>query len=342
MPPAREPGTPARGAAGDAMLPRMSSRTAADLPPASPLRIAIALGALYVVWGSTYLAIRVLVETIPPLTGSAVRFLIAGSLLYAVTIRSGDASSDRPGRLEWRDAAIIGGLLLAGGNGLLAIGEQTVPSGIAALIIATLPLWVAILGRVFFGIVLTRTILVGIVIGVVGVAVLVWPTGGSGGLDPFGVMVVLLSPVFWATGSLFSRTAHHPRRPLVGTAMQMLAGSAVLFVLAVITGDVFRLRPAEITPASLAAIAYLILVGSLVGYTAYVWLLRVAPISLVATYAFVNPVVAVLLGWLILAEPLEPRTVAAGAIIVVAVAVIVRARGGESRRAVPEEVGEPG
>ena len=124
--------------------------------------------------------------------------------------------------------------------------------------------------------------------------------------------------------------------------MQMLAGSAVLFVLAVVTGDIFRVRPAEITPASLAAIAYLILVGSLVGYTAYVWLLRVAPISLVATYAFVNPVIAVLLGWLVLAEPLEPRTLAAGAIIVVAVAVIVRARGGESRRAVPDEVGEPG
>ncbi len=320
----------------------MTSRAAAALAPASPVRIAVALGALYVVWGSTYLAIRVVVETIPPLTGSAVRFLIAGSLLYAATIRSGDASGDRPGRREWRDAAIIGGLLLAGGNGLLAIGEQTVPSGIAALIIATLPLWVAILGRIFFGVVLTRTIVAGTVIGFAGVAVLVWPSGGSGGLDPFGVAVCLLSPVFWATGSLFSRTAHHPRRPLVGTAMQMLAGSAVLFALAVVTGDIFRLRPAEITTASLAAVAYLILVGSLVGYTAYVWLLRVAPISLVSTYAFVNPVIAVLLGWLILAEPLEPRTVAAGAIIVVAVAVIVRARRGESQRAVPEEVGEPG
>jgi drug/metabolite transporter (DMT)-like permease len=185
-------------------------------------------------------------------------------------------------------------------------------------------------------------IIAGTVIGFAGVALLVWPTGGSGGLDPFGVAVVCLSPVFWATGSLFSRTAHVPRRPLVGTAMQMLAGSAVLFVLAVITGDIFRVKTAQITPESLAAIAYLILVGSLVGYTAYVWLLRVAPISLVATYAYVNPVIAVILGSLILAEPLEPRTLAAGAIIVVAVAVIVRARAGESRREAPEEVGEPG
>jgi len=320
----------------------MSSRAAPSLAPASPVRIAIALVTLYLVWGSTYLAIRVAVETIPPLTGSAVRFLIAGSLLYAVTIRSGDAATDRPGRLEWRDATIIGGLLLAGGNGLLAVGEQTIPSGIAALIIATLPLWVAILGRVFFGVVLTRMIIAGTVIGFAGVALLVWPTGGSGGLDPFGVAVVCLSPVFWATGSLFSRTAHVPRRPLVGTAMQMLAGSAVLFVLAVITGDIFRVKTAQITPESLAAIAYLVLVGSLVGYTAYVWLLRVAPISLVATYAYVNPVIAVILGSLILAEPLEPRTLAAGAIIVVAVAVIVRARAGESRREAPEEVGEPG
>jgi drug/metabolite transporter (DMT)-like permease len=258
------------------------------------------------------------------------------------TIRSGDAAADHPGRLEWRDAAIIGGLLLAGGNGLLAVGEQTVPSGIAALIIATLPLWVAILGRVFFGVVLTRTIVAGTVIGFVGVAVLVWPSGASGGLDPFGVLVCLLSPVFWATGSLFSRTAHVPRRPLVGTAMQMLAGSAVLFVLATITGDIFRLRVAEIAPESLAAIVYLIVIGSLVGYTTYVWLLRAAPISLVSTYAFVNPVIAVILGSLILAEPLEPRTLVAGAIIVLAVAVIVRARRGESRRTVPEEVGEPG
>lgn len=312
------------------------------LEPASPARIAIALAALYVVWGSTYLAIRVAVETIPPLTGSAVRFLVAGALLYAVTIRSGDAADDRPGRLEWRDAAIIGGLLLAGGNGLLAIGVQTVPSGIAALIVATLPLWVAILGRVAFGVVLSRMIVAGTLIGFAAVAFLIWPTGAPGSLDPLGAAVVLLSPVLWATGSLFSRAAHVPRRPLVGTAMQMLAGSAVLFVLAVITGDIFRLRPAETTPASVAAIVYLVLVGSLIGYTAYVWLLRVAPISLVATYAFVNPVIAVLLGWLVLAEPLEPRTLAAGAIIVVAVAVIVRARGGESRRPVPEEVGEPG
>jgi drug/metabolite transporter (DMT)-like permease len=320
----------------------MSSRATPALAAASPARIAVALLALYLVWGSTYLAIRIVVETIPPLTGSAVRFLIAGSLLYAATIRSGDASTDRPGRLEWRDAAIIGGLLLAGGNGLLAVGEQTVPSGIAALIIATLPLWVAILGRVFFGVVLTRTIVVGTVIGFAGVAVLVWPSGDAGSLDPFGVAVVLLSPVFWATGSLFSRTAHVPRRPLVGTAMQMLAGSAVLFVLALVTGDLFRVHTADITPESVAALVYLVLVGSLVGYTAYVWLLRVAPISLVATYAYVNPVIAVFLGWLVLSEPLAPRTLVAGAIIVVAVAIIVRARGGESRRTPPDEVGEPG
>ena len=320
----------------------MASRATPALAPASPVRVAIALLTLYVVWGSTYLAIRILVESIPPLTGSAVRFLIAGSLLYAATIRRGDAAGDRPGRREWRDAAIIGGLLLAGGNGLLAVGEQTVPSGIAALIVATLPLWVAILGRAFFGVVLTRTIVAGTVIGFAGVAVLVWPSGGSVGLDPFGVAMVLLSPVFWATGSLFSRTARHPKRPLVGTAMQMLAGSAILFVLATVTGDLFRVRAGEITTASLAAVAYLVLVGSLVGYTAYVWLLRVAPISTVATYAYVNPVIAVLLGWLVLAEPLDPRTVLAGAIIVVAVAVIVRARRGESQVTVPEEVGEPG
>jgi drug/metabolite transporter (DMT)-like permease len=325
----------------DAIL-RPVSRAAHALVPASTARIAVALVTLYLVWGSTYLAIRVVVETIPPFTGSAVRFLIAGAILYAATIRRDDPASDRPGRLEWRDALIVGGLLLAGGNGLLAVGEQTIPSGIAALIIATLPIWVAILGRIFFGVVLTRTIVLGTVIGFVGVAVLVAPGGETGGLDPFGVVVVLLSPVFWAVGSLYSRTAHAPRRPLVGTAMQMLAGSAVLWVLAVVTGELFEVRLAEITRESVIAVAYLVVVGSLIGYTAYVWLLRVAPISLIATYAYVNPVVAVFLGWLILAEPLEPRTLAAGAIIVAAVAVIVRARGGESRRPAPDEVVEPG
>lgn len=310
---------------------RRVSRAAHPLTAASPTRIAFALVTLYLVWGSTYLAIRVAVETIPPFTQSAVRFLLAGALLYALTIRSGDAAHDRPGRLEWRDAVIVGGLLLAGGNGLVAVGEQTIPSGIAALIIATLPIWMAILGRVFFGVVLTRTIIAGTVIGFAGVVVLVGPAAGGGSLDPIGVLAVLLSPVFWATGSLYSRTAHAPRRPLVSTAMQMLGGSAVLFVLALITGDIFRVRLSEVTPVSLAAVGYLIVVGSLVGYTAYIWLLRVAPISLVATYAYVNPVVAVFLGWLILGEPLEPRTIVAGAIIVVAVAVIVRARGGDTR-----------
>ena len=320
----------------------MPQRTAPASAPPSSVRVAVALGALYLVWGSTYLAIRIAVETIPPLTASAVRFLIAGGLLYAATIRTGDAAGDRPGRREWRDAAIVGGLLLAGGNGLLAIGERTIPSGIAALIIATLPLWVAILGRLFFGVVLSRRILAGTLIGFAGVAVLVGPTGGAGDLDPYGAAVVLLSPVFWAVGSLYSRGAHAPRRPLVGTAMQMLAGSAILFVLAAASGDLAGVRPAEVTRASVAAVAYLVFVGSLVGYTAYVWLLRVAPISLVATYAFVNPVIAVLLGWVVLAEPLEPRTIVAGAIIVVAVAVIVRARGGESRQPAPDEVVEPG
>lgn len=322
--------------------------------PASQARIALALGTVYVVWGSTYLAIRVAVETIPPFTQSAVRFLLAGLILYLATIRSGDAAADRPGRLEWRDAAIVGGLLLAGGNGLLAVGEQTVPSGIAALIVATLPVWVAILGRVLFGVVLTPMIVVGTVIGFVGVGVLVWPTGGPGSVDLAGVGIVVLSPVLWATGSLYSRTAHAPQRPLVGTAMQMLAGSLILFVIALVTGDVFRVQLAGITPASVAALGYLVVVGSLVGYTAYTWLLRVAPISLVSTYAYVNPVIAVVLGWLVLAEPLEPKTLLAGVIIVVAVAVIVRARRGESQEsspslaptpaatAFPDDVIEPG
>jgi len=324
------PATPAPSSLGPSARPAVSST-----------RIALALLTLYVVWGSTYLGIKVAIVSIPPLTQCAIRFLIAGSLLYVLTIRRGDAQGDRPGLREWRDAAIIGGLLLAGGNGLVAVGEQTVPSGVAALLIATLPIWVAVIGRVAFGVVLTRPIVAGIVIGFVGVVVLVEPGAGGTAFTPLGVGALLLSPALWATGSLYSRTAHLPRRPLVATAMQMLAGSAILWILAVVSGDIVRLRLEDVTPTSVAAVGYLIVVGSLVGFTAYVWLLRVAPISLVSTYAYVNPIIAVFLGWLILAEPLEPRTIAAGAIILVAVAVIVRARAGESRAIVPEELAEP-
>jgi len=286
----------------------------------------IALVTLYLVWGSTYLAIRIAVESIPPFAMASVRFLIAGALLYAVTIRRGDTVGDRPGRKEWRDSAIVGGALLLGGMGLVAVGEVTVPSGIAALIIASLPLWIALLGRVFLGDRLTVPVLVGILIGFGGVALLVAPTGGVT-FDPFGIAVLLLSPISWAAGSLYSRNATLPQRPLVATAMQMLCGGAILGVASLLTGELGRIDLSAITTASIAAVVYLILVGSLVGFTCYVWLLRNAPVTTVTTYAYVNPVVAFILGAIVLGEPIGPRTVVSGAIIVGAVALIITAQG---------------
>lgn len=302
-------------------------------------QVALALGALYVVWGSTYLAIRVAVGTIPPFTQSSIRFLIAGTILLVVTSR-GRAGEPRPGRREWRDAAIIGGFLLVGGNGLVALGETTVASGIAALLIATLPLWVAILGRLFFDLRLSRSTVVGIVLGFAGVGVLVWPVGGSAPVDLGGAVILLGSPVLWATGSLYSARARAPARPLLGVAMQMLCGGAMLAVVALASGEAGRFRPDDVSADSIVALAYLVAVGSLVGFTAYAWLLRVAPLPLVATYAYVNPIVAVALGSLILGESVTPRTLLAGVVIIVAVAIIVWTRGREPVPLRPEEVVE--
>lgn len=318
--------------------PAESASTARPLAPASALSIGLALVALYVVWGSTYLGIRIAVGSIPPYTQAAVRFIVAGAVLYLATIRAGDAAGDRPGRREWRDAAIIGGFLLAGGNGLVGLGETTVPSGVAALLVATMPLWVAVLGRFVFGVRMTALSMAGIVLGVAGVAVLVWPSGGVQRLDPVGTAIVLCAPILWATGSLYSRRAHQVSRPLVATAMQMFCGGALCGVVAIGSGEILRLRLDAITPDSLIALAYLITVGSLIGYTSFAWLLRVAPISLVATYAFVNPIVAVILGWLLLHEEVGPRTAVAGLVIVAAVALIVRAREREPHPPRPDEV----
>ena len=302
-------------------------------------RVALALAALYLVWGSTYLAIRVAVETIPPFAMGSIRFLIAGVILYLATAR-GRPGEPRPGRREWRDAAIIGGFLLLGGNGLVTLGETTVASGIAALLIATLPLWVAILGRIFFNLRLPRASLAGVALGFAGVGALVWPTGGGAAVDPTGVAILLGSPVLWAIGSLYTPRAHLPARPLVGVAMQMLCAGVMFAVVAFVTGELSGIRPAAVTSASVIAVAYLVVAGSLVGFTAYAWLLRVAPLPLVATYAYVNPIVAVALGARILGEPVTRRTVLAGVVIIAAVAIIIWARGREPARPRPEEVVE--
>lgn len=308
---------------------------------AAPLRMSAKawgpLLVLYVVWGSTYLAIRVSVPTIPPFTLGAVRFLVAGAILFLLTFRRGDRAADPLGRRQWGSAAVVGGALLFGGVGMVSVAEQTVASGIAALFIATMPLWVALLGRVFLGERLDRRVLGGIVVGFAGTALLVAPLGGGATLDAAGLIPLLISPIAWSSGSLWSRTAPLAKRPLVATGMEMLCGGAILLAAAVVTGELARLDPAAVAPVAVAGLVYLIVAGSIVGFTCYMWLLRNAPVATVATYAYVNPVIAVVLGALLLGEPLGPRTVVAGAIIVASVAVIVVARGRDQPPPVPED-----
>lgn len=290
----------------------------------------IGLLILYVVWGSTYLGIAIAIDTIPPFVMAAIRFLIAGSVLVGWSLAREGRSIALPSAREWRDSAIVGALLLGGGMGLVSFGEQTVPSGITALLIAMMPVWVAILGRLFLGERLPRLAVVGIVAGFGGVAILIGPSalGGTGALSGLGLAALIVSPISWASGSLFaSHRAHLPRLPLLATGLQMLAGGVVLTAMSAVSGELASFHVEAVSPASLGALAYLTIVGSLVAFTAYGWLLRVAPLPLIATYAYVNPVVAVILGALVRGEPIDPRTLVAGAVIVAAVALIVTARG---------------
>jgi drug/metabolite transporter (DMT)-like permease len=293
-------------------------------------RIWLALLVLYLVWGSTYLGIAIAVETIPPFLMAAARFGIAGAVLIGWSLARARGSFVAPSRREWRDTIIVGSLLLGGGMGMVAYGEQTIPSGITALLVAMMPVWVAIFGRGLLGQRLPWLAGVGIVVGFVGVAILVGPTilGQSGALDPAGLAAVIVSPIAWSLGSLYaSHRARLPRQPLVATGAQMLAGGAVLAVMAAVSGEFGRFEPGAVTTDSLVAVAYLTIIGSLLAFTAYGWLLRVAPLPFIATYAYVNPVVAVILGALVRHEPIDVRTLVAGAVIIGAVALIVTARG---------------
>jgi len=285
-------------------------------------RIWAALAIVYVVWGSTYLGIDLAIRTIPPFLMAAARFLVAGGLLYAWAIRRGD-TSDRPTARHWLSAFLIATPMLAIGNAGVGWPEQTVDTGTASLIIAAVPLWMAVLDRFFYAQRLARTVVLGLVVGFAGVGLLVVP-GGAGGANG-RALVLVFSSLAWAVGSLYSRAAPLPKRPLVAAGMQMLAGGLVLTVVAAASGEFGDVHPAAISLESWLGLAYLVSIGSLLGFTAYMWLLRAAPTSLVGTYAYVNPVVAVLLGTAALGEPLTWRTLVGGGIIVASVALIVRA-----------------
>jgi drug/metabolite transporter (DMT)-like permease len=290
----------------------------------SPAAVALALATVYLVWGSTYLAIRVTDRTMPPLLMSSVRFLIAGAALYAFASRG----RPRPTAREWGAAAIVGAALLLLGNGGVAWAETRLESGFAALIVAIIPLWVAVMDRVFFGRRLSRVAIVGLVIGFAGVALLVRPGGGG---DAFAAMALLVTTSAWAGGSLYARGATLPESALLAAAMQMLAASVFLGVAGLALGQASDVHASSFAAKQVIAFIYLVVVGSLIAFSAYAWLLKNVRISVVATYAFVNPVVAVALGTLFLAEPIGWTTVLAGGAIVVAVLLIVTARSPKPR-----------
>lgn len=302
---------------------------AEDEPGTTP--IVLAFTAVYLIWGSTYLAIRWAIETMPPFWMAAVRFLVAGALLWAWARSRG---APRPTPRQWRDGAISGTLLLAGGNGAVVVAEQWVPSGLTALLVASVPLWLVVLDTLFGAKVRPsgRTT-IGLVAGFAGVGVLAGSPGvGAGGAEElFGALLVLVGSVAWAGGSLFSRYAKLPARPRMLVAMQMLCGGTVLATLSVLSGELDGFRIADVSVRSWASLAYLVGAGALVGYAAYIWLLTVVSPATVGTYAYVNPVVAMFLGWALADEPLTFRSVIAAAIILGSV-VVITTEAGAARR----------
>lgn len=295
--------------------------------PASRTAIWAAMLSIYIVWGSTYLAMRIGVQTIPPFVMAGVRFVLAGGILLASQLLRGQPM---PTLRQWRSAAIIGLFLLLGGNGMVVWAEQYVPSGITALLVGMTPLWLVILEAVFYRRRPSWLVLAGVLIGLLGMAVLIGPsqlTGLHGDVDPLGGAMVVLGALSWAGGSLYSRGAHLPDNAFLYNGMEMLSGGLALLLLATVTGEWSRLHIAAISLNSWLSFIYLVLFGSLIGFSSYTWLLRSgAPTMIVSTYAYVNPVVAVIIGNLLAQEALTPRVVLAALIIISGVVLITFTR----------------
>jgi drug/metabolite transporter (DMT)-like permease len=289
-----------------------------------------ALLAVYLFWGSTYVGIRIAIATMPPFLMASARFLIAGAILYAWCRLRGHGAG-----VGWRHwgASFVIGSALAVGNGGVVWGEQYIPSGITSILVATVPFWMVLIGLIMFREPIGCLVYVGLAVGFSGLMLLVAPTS-DGAINLLAAIVVLVALVGWASGSVFQRSLPMPREPLVSAAQQLLAMALVLGVAGLVSGEASNVHPGAISTASVLAVAYLIVFGSLVGFTSYIWLLKVAPISTVSTYAYVNPVVALLLGWVLLGEPITLRTLVACAIILSGVALIVLDRSRTSPAAI--------
>ncbi len=294
-------------------------------PGGTTTLVLMAFAAVYVVWGSTYLAIRIGIESFPPLILAGLRHITVGLLLYPVLRRK---TGIRPTAANWRTAAVAGALLLFVGNGGVSWAEQTVPSGIAALLVATVSLWLVIVDWLRPGGVRPAPrVAMGLLMGFVGLALLVGPArlGGSQRVDPRGAAVLVVASLAWACGSLYSKHGGMPSSPMLGVAMQSFAGGAILLVAGLFVGEFHALHLGAISLRSWLALAYLIVFGSGIGFSAYIYILHKSTAARVATYAFVNPVVALFLGWLIVGEAITLRTVIAAAVILTAVILVITA-----------------
>lgn len=293
---------------------------------ASRGQIAAAFASIYIIWGSTYLAILYAVETMPPFIMAGARFLVSGGLLYLWSRYRG---APKPTRLHWRNAVIAGGFLLLGGNGAVVWAEQYVPSGLTALLVSILPFWLVIIEWMRPPRQRPKAaVLVGLVLGFIGIIVLVGPgnVGGHGDVQPIGALVLIVGSLSWAIGSFWSRDAQLPESGLLTTGMEMLGGGVLLMIVGLATGELSGFDVHHVSRASAIGLAYLITFGSLLGFTSYIWLLdKVSPARL-GTYAYVNPIVAVVLGWAIAGEKLSTRTGIAAVIVICAVALITTAK----------------
>jgi drug/metabolite transporter (DMT)-like permease len=282
-----------------------------------------ALATIYVVWGSTYLAIRVMVETMPPLLAASARYVVAGAVFWVILRIAGGRERVRATPRQLAGAALIGTLLCFGGNGLVTVAERDVPSGLAALIMGAMPLWVLLM-RAGHGDRVPRATLAGVAVGFAGLALLVLPGDRPGDAPLWAVLVVVAASVSWACGAFYSPRTPLPRDALASTAWQMLFGGAGMLAVGLVAGEAGQVEPSAFSADSVIAFVYLITAGSLLAFTAFVWLLQNAPVSTVMTYAYVNPVVAVLLGWAILSEEITLTVVIGAAAIVLSVATVVR------------------
>ena len=307
------------------MIP--SARLAGQGRLALDWRVVAALGTVYVVWGSTYLAIRVAVETLPPLHMASIRYLVAGGVMAGLLVARGGVTRLAVSRRELLGAAVVGTALLAAGNGGISVAEQRVPSSLAALIAASIPLWVVVF-RALASERVPRGTLVGVVLGFAGVAAIALQGSRENG-DAAATLLVVAAAMAWAAGSFLAGRLAMPRDPMVSTTLQLLTGGVILLALGLVVEPAGL--PASVEPRSWLALAYLIVFGSLIAFTAYTWLLAHAPVSQVSTYAYVNPVVALLLGWVLLAEPVTPFLLGGAALVVASVALVIRHESGGGR-----------